>query len=167
MSRKRQNGGLDWLERARQNRLASDRESAIDYKKLEQRVRRIASNFGYRLVPQCKGSTFFTIYRLMDRYNCDVLKSEHGVFINEVMRFLEREVGARYVLCDPNWPDNIQVTVEGGDQWPVVGDVFHRTLKSAVKFEREYLKANPTAFLAKVTFENISNGNPVAAKRTV
>lgn len=58
----------------------------------------------------------------------------------------------RYVLCDR---DDYDATVEDCGPLSAVG-VLHRTLRRALYYEGPYLKTNPQAFIAKVTYERVS-----------
>jgi hypothetical protein len=57
----------------------------------------------------------------------------------------------RYVLCDANHHD---VTIEDCGPLNAVG-MLHRTLKQTLRMEGPYLKNNPQAFIAKVTYERV------------
>ncbi len=57
----------------------------------------------------------------------------------------------RYVMIDPNDED---VRFEDSSPLDDVG-VLHSSLRKALYYEGPYLKTNPQAFIAKVTFERV------------
>ncbi len=57
----------------------------------------------------------------------------------------------RFVLCDPK---NQDATITDCGPLSAVG-ILHRTLQQALRMEDPYLKTNPQAFIAKVTYERV------------
>jgi hypothetical protein len=61
----------------------------------------------------------------------------------------------RYVMCDRNHHDT---TIDDCGPLNAVG-ILHRSLGTALRFEKVYLEENPQAFIAKVTYERVPKDN--------